>query len=130
MTPSRMTSSTSDRLKKPRIRRIRGKVRKRTEREQPKEEPKPTTHRGNDAIEGEKTEDELETANSDKSENRSEEAESVRMLDSDTLNQPGPSRREGSRRGANTVTGPCEQTSRPKGSKRAESNRSRSASKA
>ena len=32
-------------------------------------EPKPTMHRGDDAIEGEKTEDELETANSDESEN-------------------------------------------------------------
>ena len=56
-------------------------------------EPKPTTHRGDDAIEGEKTKDELETANSDKSENRSVEAESVRMFDSDTLNQPRPKRK-------------------------------------
>ena len=32
-------------------------------------EPKTTMHRGDDAIEGEKTEDELETANSDESEN-------------------------------------------------------------
>ena len=32
---------------------------------------------GDDAIKGEKTEDELETANSDESENRSEEAEPV-----------------------------------------------------
>ena len=55
-------------------------------------ELKPTTHGEDDAIEGEKTEDELETANSDKSENRSEEAESVRMFDSDTLNQPRPKR--------------------------------------
>ena len=61
-------------------------------------------HRGDDAIEGEKTEDELETANSDESENRSEEAESVRMFDSDTLNQRGPSGRGGSRRSANTAT--------------------------
>ena len=56
-------------------------------------EPKPTMHRGNDTIKGEKTEDELETANSDESGNRaegaeSEGAESVRMFDSDTLNQP------------------------------------------
>ena len=56
-------------------------------------EPKPTMHRGDDAIEGEKTEDELETANSDESENRSEEAESVRMCDSDMLNQPRPKRK-------------------------------------
>ena len=49
-------------------------------------EPKPTIHRGDDAIEGEKTEDELETANSGKCEYRSEEADSVRMFDSDTLN--------------------------------------------
>ena len=56
-------------------------------------EPKPTMHRGNDAIEGEKTEDELETANSDESENRSEGADSVRMFDSDTLNQPRPKRK-------------------------------------
>ena len=56
-------------------------------------EPKPTIHRGDDAIEGKKTEDELENANSDKSENRSEVAESVRMFDSDTLNQPRPKRK-------------------------------------
>ena len=56
-------------------------------------EPKPTMHRGDDAIKGEKTEDELETANSDESENRSEGAESVRMFDSDTLNQPRPKRK-------------------------------------
>ena len=42
-------------------------------------------HRGDDAIEGVKTEDELEIANSDESENRSDVAESVRMFDSDTL---------------------------------------------
>ena len=48
---------------------------------------------GDDAIEGEKTEDEFETANSDESENRSEQAESVRMFDSDTLNQPRPKRK-------------------------------------
>ena len=53
-----------------------------------KKEPKPTKHGGDDAIKGEKTEDELETANSDESENRSKVAESVRMFDSDTLNQP------------------------------------------
>ena len=41
-------------------------------------EPKPTIHRGDDAIKGE---------------NRSEEAESVRMFDSDTLNQPRPKRK-------------------------------------
>ena len=34
-----------------------------------KKEPKPTKHGGDDAIMGEKTEDELETANSDESEN-------------------------------------------------------------
>ena len=34
-----------------------------------RKEPKPTTHWGDDAIKGEKTEDELETANSDESEN-------------------------------------------------------------
>ena len=56
-------------------------------------EPKPTTHWGDDAIEGEKTEDELETANLDESENRSEQAESVRMFDSDTLSQPRPKRK-------------------------------------
>ena len=56
-------------------------------------EPKPTIHRGDDAIKGEKTEDELETANSDESENRSEGAESVRMFDSDMLNQPRPKRK-------------------------------------
>ena len=36
-------------------------------------------HGGDDAIMVEKTEDELETANSDESENRSEIAESVRI---------------------------------------------------
>ena len=49
--------------------------------------------KGDDAIKGEKTEDELETANSDESENQSEGAESVRMFDSDTLNQPRPKRK-------------------------------------
>ena len=50
-------------------------------------------HEGDDAIEGEKTEDKLETANSDESKNRTEGAESVRMFDSDTLNQPRPKRK-------------------------------------
>ena len=53
-------------------------------------EPKPTMHRGGDAIEGKKTEDELETANSDESKDQSEVAESVQMFDSDTLNQLRP----------------------------------------
>ena len=53
-----------------------------------KKEPNPTKHGGDDAIKGEKTEDELETASSDESKNRSEVVESVRMFDSDTLNQP------------------------------------------
>ena len=52
-----------------------------------KKEPKPAGHGGDEAIKGEKSEDELETANSDESENRSEDVESVRMFDSDTLNQ-------------------------------------------
>ena len=56
-------------------------------------EPKPTVQGEDDAIEGEKTEDELETANSNKSENQSEQAKSVRMFDSDTLNQPRPKRK-------------------------------------
>ena len=57
-------------------------------------EPKQTTHGEDDAIEGEKTDsDELETSNSDESENRSEVAESVRMFDSNTLNQPRPKRK-------------------------------------
>ena len=51
-------------------------------------------HGEDDAIEGEKTEDELETDNSDKSQNRSEEAELVQMFDSDTLNQPRPKRKK------------------------------------
>ena len=50
-------------------------------------------HWGDDAIEGKKTEDELETGKSDESENRSEVAESVWMFDSDTLNQPRPMRK-------------------------------------
>ena len=56
-------------------------------------EPKPTTHGEDDAIEGKKTKDELGTANSDGSENRSEGTESVRRFDSDTLNQPRPKRK-------------------------------------
>ena len=56
-------------------------------------ELKPTVHGEDDAIEGEKTDDELETANSDESENRSERAESVQMFDSDMLNQPRPKRK-------------------------------------
>ena len=36
---------------------------------------------------GEKTKDELETANSDDSKNRSEEADSVRMFGTETPNQ-------------------------------------------
>ena len=35
-----------------------------------KKEPKPTKHGGDETIKGEKTEDELETANSNESENR------------------------------------------------------------
>ena len=49
-------------------------------------ESKPSMHWGDDAIKGERTEDELETTNSDESENQSEVAELVRMFDSDTLN--------------------------------------------
>ena len=74
-----MTSSTSDRLKNPRA-----DSRKSPDADR---EPKPTMHWGDDAIERKKTEDELETANSDESENRSEVAESIWMFDSDTLNQ-------------------------------------------
>ena len=51
-------------------------------------------HGGDDAIKGDKTEDELETANSDESQNRLEVAESVRMFDLDTLNQPMPKRKK------------------------------------
>ena len=53
-----------------------------------RKETKPTKHGGDDAIKGEKTEDELETASSDESEDRSEVAKSVRMFDSDTPDQP------------------------------------------
>ena len=56
-------------------------------------EPKPTMHRGDEAIKGKKTEDELETAKSEGSENRSEVAKSVRMFHLDTLNQPRPKRK-------------------------------------
>mgnify|MGYP000364908137 CR=1 FL=1 len=58
-----------------------------------KKEPKPTKHGEDDTIKGEKTKDKLVTANSDERENRSEEAESVRMFDSDTLNQLRPKRK-------------------------------------
>ena len=55
-------------------------------------EPKPTKQWGDDAIKGEKPEDELEIVNSDESKNCSEVAESVRMFDSDTVNQLRPKR--------------------------------------
>ena len=58
-----------------------------------KKEPKPTKHGGDEAIKGEKTEDELETTNSDESENRLEEVESVWMIDLDALNQPRAKRK-------------------------------------
>ena len=58
-----------------------------------KKESKPVKHGGDEAIKGKKTEDELETANLDMSENRSEGAESVRMFDSDSLNQPRSKRK-------------------------------------
>ena len=58
-----------------------------------KKEPKPTKYGGDEAIKGKKTEDELETANSDKSADRSEVVESVRIFDSDTLNQQRPKRK-------------------------------------
>ena len=58
-----------------------------------RKKPKPTEHGGVDTIKGEKTEEELETTNSEESENRSEVAESVQMFDSDTLNQPRPKRK-------------------------------------
>ena len=51
-----------------------------------KKEPKPAKYGGDETIKGEKTKDEFETANSEESENRSEEAESVQMFDSDTPN--------------------------------------------
>ena len=49
---------------------------------------KAKTETWSDVVKGLKTKDELETTNSDESENRSEETESVRMFDSDTLTQP------------------------------------------
>ena len=58
-----------------------------------KKESKAVNHGGDEAIKGKKTEDELETANSDESENRSEEAESVQVFDSDTLSQPRAKRK-------------------------------------
>ena len=60
-----------------------------------KKKLKPTNRGGDEAIKGEKTEDELETANSNERENRSKEAESVRMFDSDTRNQPRAKRKRG-----------------------------------
>ena len=50
-------------------------------------------HGGDDVIQGEETEDKLETVNSEESENRSEVPESVQMFDLDTLNQPRPKRK-------------------------------------
>ena len=58
-----------------------------------KKEPKPTKNGGDEAIKGEKTEDKLETANSDESENRSDVAESVRMFYLDIVNQPRAKRK-------------------------------------
>ena len=52
-----------------------------------KEEPKPAKHGVDEANKGEKTKDELDTANSDESENRTVEADSVRMFGSKTSNQ-------------------------------------------
>ena len=52
-----------------------------------KKEPMPIKLGRDDAIKGEKNEDELETVNSDESENRSNEAESVQMFNLDTLYQ-------------------------------------------
>ena len=46
-----------------------------------------------DVVKDLKIEDELVTANSDKSEDESETVDSVRMFDSDTLNQPRPKRK-------------------------------------
>ena len=44
-----------------------------------KTEPKAANHGGDEAIKGKKSEDELETANSDESENRLEKADLVRI---------------------------------------------------
>ena len=52
-----------------------------------KKEPKPAKHGGDEVVKGEKTKDSLEKTNSDESENRSEEGDSVLMFDSETLNQ-------------------------------------------
>ena len=60
-----------------------------------KKEPKPAKHGGDEAIKGEKTKDELETANSDEREKRSEEADSVRVFGSETPNQLKAKRKKG-----------------------------------
>ena len=52
-----------------------------------KKEPKLGKHGEDEANKGEKTKDELETANSDQGENRSEGADSVRMFGSKMSNQ-------------------------------------------
>ena len=57
------------------------------ERRIQKKELKPAKHGGDEANKGEKTKDALETVNSNESGNRSEEANSVLMFDSETANQ-------------------------------------------
>ena len=66
-----MLNSTSDRLKKPRAdpqKSSKGEHKGSSR----KKEPKPTKHGRDDAIKGEKTEDELEAANLDESEDGSD----------------------------------------------------------
>ena len=62
-----------------------------------KKETNPAKHGVDKAIKGKKTEDKLETTNSVESENRSEEANSVLMFDSETPNQLKAMRRKSQR---------------------------------
>ena len=55
-------------------------------------------------MKGLKIKDEFETANSDKSGDELETADSVRMFDSEAPNQLKANQRKGSRRGTNTTT--------------------------
>ena len=59
---------------------------------------KAKTKTWSDVVKGLKTEDELETTNSDESENELERADSVRLFDLETPNQPKATRRKGQRK--------------------------------
>ena len=67
-------------------------------------EPAPSKHEVDEAIKGEKTKDDFETANSDERENRSEEADSIRMFSSKTPNQLKAMWRKGQRKKLSNIS--------------------------